>query len=92
MCGSSATHCGVFVALNAIDVPAGHRAERGRLVIFAVLLTMTLLADSFALIIGVLPVLLIGVLGSRRDRPYGEFRLGAVSLAALASVAAARGL
>src|SRR5262249_35694915 len=46
----------------------------------------------FAIVIGALPVLLVSALGIRRNRPYGEFRLGAVSFATLASVAAARAL
>jgi hypothetical protein len=86
------TTLGVFAALTAIDAPLGRRAGPGRLVLFAVFLTLTLLADSFALVIGVLPVLLICALGARRHRPYGDFRLSAVSLAAVGSVAAARGL
>ena len=53
---------------------------------------MTLLADSFALVIVVLPVIFATALGARRDRPYGETKLWAVSLVVLASVAAARGL
>jgi hypothetical protein len=86
------TTLGVFAALTALDVPAGQRVGPRRLVVFAVLLTMTLLADTFALVIGVLPVLFASALGARRGRPYSDLRLWAVSLAALASVAAARGL
>jgi hypothetical protein len=86
------TTLGVFAALTAIDAPLGDRAGAGRLILFGVLLTMTLLADSFALVIGVLPLLFTAALGARRHRPYGDFRLRAVALAAVGSVAAARGL
>jgi hypothetical protein len=86
------TTLGAFAALLALDVPVGRPIGRARLVAFAVLLTMTLLADSFALVTVVLPVLFASAFGARRDRPYGEIKLWAVSLTALASVAAARGL
>ena len=86
------TTLGLFAALVAIDVPEGKRVGWGRIALFTFFLTMTLVADSFALVLGVLPVVLVGASGARRERPYGELNLWAVSLAAVGSVAAARGI
>jgi hypothetical protein len=86
------TTLGVLAALYAVDVPAGQRVGARRLIVFAVLLTMTLLADTFALVIGVLPLLFVSAWGLRRNGSYGGASLWAVSLTAVASVAAARGL
>ena len=82
----------VFAAFIAIDVPVGQRVGTWRLIVFAVLLSMALVADSFAVVIGVLPVLFTCALGARRARPYADFRPSAVCLAALGAVAAARGI
>ena len=53
------TTVGLFAAFLAIDIPEGKRVGPGRLVLFTFFLTMTLVADSFALVIGVLPVLFV---------------------------------
>ena len=86
------TTLGVFAALPC-DRRTGRPSRRpGRLVVFAVLLTMTLLADSFALVIVVLPVLFMSASGLAATAHTAKSSSGTVSLAALASVAAARGL
>jgi hypothetical protein len=56
------TTLGLFAALFALDVPAGQRVRTGRLALFAVLLSLTILADSFALAMGALPVLIVAAL------------------------------
>ena len=57
------TTLGLFAALLALDVPEGKRPGAGRLGLFTFFLTMTLVADSFALVLGVLPVILVGRIG-----------------------------
>ena len=101
------TTLGILAALVAIDLPEGKRPGVGRVALFAFFLTLTLVADSFALVLGVLPVIFVCALNgfSRfRDRvakgeanaggirPPGALNLWAISFAALGSVAAARGI
>jgi hypothetical protein len=86
------TTLGLLAALCALDVPAGRRVRAGRLAVFAFVLSLTILADSFALVMGGLPVLIVAALGARRALPYGALGLKAISLAVVAAVVAARGL
>jgi hypothetical protein len=105
------TTLALFAAMLALDVPEGKRIGLGRIVLFAILMTLSLVADSFALVVGVLPVLFVCGLSAfsrfrdraaageanagaarREPRPPGEWDLWVVSLAAVGSVAAARGL
>ena len=58
-----------------------------------VLLTLTLVADSFALVLVVVAVFSACVPQAlAADRPYGEIKLGTIALATLAAVGAARAL
>ncbi len=101
----------LFAAMLALDAREGQRIGPARIALFAILMTLSLVADSFALVIGVLPVLIVCGLGAfsrfrdraaageanvtaarRAPRPPGELNLWAVSLAAMGSVAAVRGL
>jgi hypothetical protein len=86
------TTLGLFVALAVLDVPVGRTVGAGRLAAFAALLTLTLLADSFTLFIGVVPVLIVSALGSFRVGSRGGIKLWPVAVAASASVGAAYGL
>ena len=86
------TTLGFFAALLAIDVPAGRRVSPARVALFAVALTATLLADSFTLLIGVLPIMIVCGLGAARTRAYDDVGLWTIAIAACASVAAALGL
>ena len=78
--------------LVALDVPPGRPVRAGRIAAFATILTLALVADTFALVIGVLPLLVVTALGARGSRPYGALQLRVIALAVLGSVAAAHGL
>ncbi len=86
------TTLGLFAMLFALDVPPSCPVRPGRIAAFATILTLALIADTFALVIGVLPVLIVIALGARRSSPYGALPKRAIALAVLGSVAAARGL
>ncbi len=85
------TAAGVCVALLALDAPAGRRVGRVRLGVFAVLLALTLVADTFALVIGALAVLAVCLWGRVGGTVYESVRVGRVALATVVAVAAARG-
>jgi hypothetical protein len=86
------TTLGFFSALLALDVPPGGRVSGRRVAASAALLTLTVLSDTYALVVGVPAVLIVCALGLLRGNPYAGVGLWGVAGAAAGSAAAARAL
>lgn len=81
------TTLGLFLGLIALDAPGDRPPSARRLALFAAALGLTVLSDSYALAVGLLPVLIVAGLGLSRVNRYGPGRSGPAALAAVAGAA-----
>ncbi len=86
------TTLGLLVAFWVLDPRAGRRPDLARLMVFALILALTIMSDSAALVIGGVAVLAVCVWGAIGGANYEEVRLGRVAAAAFLGMATGVGL
>ena len=85
------TSMGLFAGLIALEGPAGRRISVARLGIYMVAVGLTLLSDTFTMVIAVIAVLIVCLLGLVRRESYQDLGLTRVAVATVVAVALAQG-
>lgn len=85
------TSIGLFAGLIALAGPAGRPVSTTRLALYMAAVGLTLLSDTYMLVIGVIAVLVVCLLGLARGETYEDVGLRRVALATLLTAPLALG-
>ena len=80
------TSIGLFAALLALEVPAGKRVSRARLLVYSTVIGLTLLSDTYMMVIAVLAILAICLLGMAKRGAYENLGLIRIAAATVSAV------
>jgi hypothetical protein len=80
------TSIGLFVALIAIGGPAGRKVSPVRLGVYTLAVVLTLLSDTYMLVIGAAAVLVVCLMAASRRMSYENLGLGRVAMATLVAI------
>lgn len=85
------TSIGFFTGLIALSGPAGRKVTLARLAVYALVTGLTLLSDTFLLVMAVAPVLFVCLMGLVRRGTYGNLGLCRIAVATGLAVLIAQG-
>jgi hypothetical protein len=85
------TSIGFFLGLIALAGPVGRKVSPARLVLYTTAVSLTLLSDTYMLVIGLIPVLVVCLLGAARRESYENLGIWRVAIATALAVPLAFG-
>ena len=80
------TSFGLFAGLIALEGPVTQRVSIGRLGLYSLAMALTLLSDTFTMVIAVIAVLIVCMLGVARRETYEDLGLARVAVATVVAV------